>query len=100
MPLILKVMHTDTHPRLSDTTPYSVYADVNDAIFYEQPDGSTWARIYVQEPVKTANVPGFVECEKNVHVPYDAYLINETGRTISRFRGKPSSEPDRGPACD
>lgn len=99
MPLILKVMHTDVHPRLADTAPYSVYSDVNSAHFYEKPDGSTWARLYVQEPVKTANVPGFVECETSVHIPYDAFLINEAGRTMSRFRGTHTPESDKGPDC-
>lgn len=98
MAMFLKVMHDGADEFLaeadSDAT-YSLYGDVVECHFKRfPPEGDpshissikAEAFIRVREPVKTANVPGFVEVERHIVLDGDAFLMNEQGRTISKFK--------------
>lgn len=94
--MFLKVMHdaggSPEHP--GHEFPYSLYADVTECHFrrFEPKERIDHVReafgealVRVREPIKTADVAGFVENEKNIVLGGNAYLMNEQGRTISKF---------------
>lgn len=86
MTLILKV--TDAcGPSLSpDDAEYGLFADIVSIHFRRFEDGSgAEALCYCREPIKTAEVPGFCEVEKRIVFKNAAYVMNENGKTISRF---------------
>lgn len=89
MSLMLKVMHDD-HLNLPDDDarrPFGIFTDIVSAHFTHDADGVGHAKLWVREPIKTAQVPGFVEVEKNVVITGNAYLMNEQGKTVSAFCG-------------
>lgn len=97
MALILKVMHDGADEFLanesvpSDVT-FSIFADVTECHFKRNDPGNSQyagAHLRIRELVKTANVEGFVEVEKHIDLTGDAFLMNEQGRTISKFRLRP-----------
>jgi hypothetical protein len=93
--MFLKVMHDGADEFLatadSDAT-YSVYADVVSCDFKRYPadpakgEPMAEARLRIREPVKSASVEGFVEVEKCIILAGDAFLMNDQGRTISKFK--------------
>lgn len=94
MAMFLKVMHDGADEFLaqdsveSDAT-YSIFADVTECHFKRGgPGGAPYAgaHLRIREPVKTNNVAGFVEVEKHIDLGGDAFLMNEQGRTISKFK--------------
>lgn len=112
--MFLKVMHDGADEFLSQAqseATYSLYADVTSCDFKRYPIGNAptpghptaVAHIQCREPVKTAEVPGYAEIEKFIELTGDAFLMNDQGRTISKFIlhpfgviGKPSLEPISG----
>lgn len=87
--MFLKVMHDGADEFLatadSDAT-YSVFGDVMSCDFKRYPDGSAYALVQCREPIKTAEVPGYAEIQKHIDLTGDAFLMNEQGRTISKFK--------------
>lgn len=99
MAMFLKIMHHALTPaevvaNACEEPPYSIYADVVSCHFRrytKQPDDQSpagWgeAHVWLREPVKTAEVPGYCEVEKYIELTGDAFLMNEQGRTISSFK--------------
>lgn len=89
MTLILKIMHGwDLSPSDSDN-PHSVFGDITSCSFHRRDgaltDGGAYARIYQREPIKTAQVAGFSENERLIDLSGPAYLMNESGKTVSIF---------------
>lgn len=101
--MFLKVMHDGADEFLatadSDAT-FSVFGDVTSCDFKRHPDGSAYALLQCREPIKTAEVPGYAEIQKHIDLTGDAFLMNEQGRTISKFklRGVHASEPRSEPS--
>lgn len=82
--MYLKTMHGfDQNP--GDSNAHSVLADVTSCHFVHNDASESFARCYVREPVKTADVPGFVEHERFISLTGPAYLIGDNGKTVSRF---------------
>lgn len=102
MSLLLKVTERPEPSPVASDEEHGIYGDVVTCYFTRAPstpddaltsDSRIWigqARMYVREPIKTAQVPGFHECEKIVEFSGTAYLMNENGRTVSSFTAKPS----------
>jgi hypothetical protein len=92
MAMFLKVMHDhDNQGVLEDLAAYSMYAEITSCHFnryggIDRPIGVFGeAHVWVREPVKTAEVSGFCEVDKRIQLGGSAYLMNEQGRTISKF---------------
>lgn len=83
--LTLKVMHGLPCPDDDARHEHSLYAGLTAVSFYNQDDGSSYARVQWLDPVKTAEVPGYSEHEKIIQLSGNAYVMNEAGRTISAF---------------
>jgi hypothetical protein len=82
--MYLKTMHGfDQAP--GDGNEHSVLADVVSCHFIHNDASESFARCWVREPVKTADVSGFVECERYVSLSGPAYLVGDNGKTVSRF---------------
>lgn len=93
--MYLKVMHdgaSEIHALGDSDATYSIYADVTSCHFKRYPvdpakgQPMAEAHLFLREPVKTAEVPGFAEVEKHIVLDGDAFLMNEQGRTISKFK--------------
>lgn len=82
--MYLKTMH-HFEDAPGDANEHSVLADVVSCHFVHNDASESYARCYVREPVKTADVPGFVECERYISLSGPAYLISDNGKTVSRF---------------
>ncbi len=105
--MFLKVMHNGADEFLANATSeatYSLYSDVVSCHFLRYktptppPEGATqitfgMATIYCREPIKTADMPGYAEVQKNVELTGDAFLMNDQGRTISKFQIWPLGRP-------
>lgn len=90
--MFLKVMHDGADEFLATAqseATYSLFADVTSCDFKRQPDGSAVAHIQCREPIKTAEVPGYAEIQKFIDITGDAFLMNDQGRTISKFILRP-----------
>lgn len=85
MSLLLKIMSNENIPDNDSRKTFNLYADIVSAHFNRHEDGSATAHLWVREPVKTAEVPGFVEVEKYVDVTGNCYLMNDNGKTIATF---------------
>lgn len=69
--------------------PNSVYAGINSVdVVKKLDDGSIELRLWVEEPVKTANVPGFCENEKLVIFKGEAFLMSDRGSTIATYSSR------------
>lgn len=99
--MFLKTMHDGTgelHAVSQSEATYSIYDDLTSCHFKRQPDGSCWAHVWCREPVKTADVPGYAEVEKHIHLTGDAFVLNNQGRTIDRFILHPFGKQDGEPS--
>lgn len=94
MTFILKTQEYDSSPVASDN-PHCLYADITSVSFTRHGDGTATAHCYLREPVKTAQVPGFCEIEKIIGFTGTAFVMNETGKTISTFTARTSGDPER-----
>lgn len=91
MAMFLKIDHG-----LGDGT-YSIYAEIVSCHFNKQNPQEPMAHVWVREPVKTLEVPGYCEVEKHIVITGDAFLMNEQGRTISKFLLNVSADPKGNP---
>lgn len=89
--MFLKIVETEGSPIGSDNA-HSVWADIVSVHFERYEDGSgAQARCYVRDPIKTGQVPGFVEHERHLTFTGVAYLMNDDGKTISSFTAQTSA---------
>lgn len=91
MTFILKTTQHDgpTSPVGSDNE-HCLYADIVSISFRREEGGAATAHCYLREPVKTAEVPGFCEVEKFISFTGCAYVMNESGKTVSSFTARTS----------
>lgn len=101
--MFLKVMHDGADEFLATAdsdAAYSIYDDVVSCHFkrYPQVTEGTFgeAKIWVREPIKTATVAGYCEIKKNIVLTGDAFVMNEQGRTISKFLARGALGPKVG----
>jgi hypothetical protein len=94
MTFILKVTQTYDASPIGSDNPHSIYSDIVGVHFQRNDDGSAMAVCDVREPVKTAEVAGFVEVTKNICFSGWAYVMNEAGKTVSTFSARTSGDPD------
>lgn len=91
--LIVKIMAGDGLPDDDPRATHTCYGSVASATFNRREDGSCFARMYVRDEVKTAEVSGFSEHEVLADVPANAYVMNDRGKTVSSFCAN-SVEPE------
>lgn len=94
MTFILKTTQTYDASPVGADNPHSLYADIVGVHFQRHEDGSATAVCDVREPVKTAEVSGFVEVTKNICFSGWAYVMNEAGKTVSTFSARTSGDPE------
>lgn len=92
MSFILKTIEAGDHSPLGSDTPHCLYADIVSISFRREEGGAATAHVWVREPVKTAEVPGFCEVEKHICFTGAAYVMNEAGKTVSSFTAKTSGD--------
>jgi len=106
--MFLKVLDVRNGPHMENFAPYSIYADIVSCHFRhysareQGTSDSPWgeAHVWMREPIKTAEVLGYCEVEKYIVLDGDAFLMNEQGRTISKFTRPQRIDADHRPASD
>lgn len=91
MTFILKTVENAFSPVDSDNE-YGLYADIVSINFKRTAPGVAEAHCYCREPIKTAQVPGFCEIEKTIVFSGTAYVMNESGKTVSIFTSRSSGD--------
>lgn len=93
MTFILKTTeHAGPSSPIGSDNEHCLYADIVSISFRREEGGTATARCYLREPVKTAEVPGFCEVEKQISFTGTAYVMNENGKTISMFTASVSGD--------
>jgi hypothetical protein len=94
MTFILKTTeHAGASSPVGSDNEHCLYADIVSISFRREVGGAATAHCYLREPVKTADVPGFVEVEKYISFTGCAYVMNENGKTVSMFTANASGSP-------
>ena len=94
MTFILKTTQTYAASPVGADNEHCLYADIVSVSFKRNEDGSAIAHCSVREPIKTAEVPGFVEVTKYICFTGWAWVMNEAGKTVSTFSARTSGDPD------
>jgi hypothetical protein len=95
MTFILKTTeHAGPTSPVSSDNEHRLYADIVSISFRREEGGAATAHCYLREPVKTAEVPGFCEVEKFISFTGTAYVMNESGKTVSTFTARTSGDPN------
>lgn len=94
MTFILKTTQTYAASPMGADNEHSLFADIVSVSFKRNEDGSATAHCAVREPIKTAEVPGFVEVTKYICFSGWAWVMNEAGKTVSTFSARTSGDPE------
>lgn len=93
MTFILKTTESYESSPVGADNPHCLYADIVSIGFRREEGGVATAVCQVREPIKTAEVPGYVEITKNICFSGYAYVMNESGKTVSTFSARTSGDP-------
>lgn len=95
MAFILKTTESVQGSPVAADNEHALHADIVSVHFRREEGGVATAHCYVREPVKTAEVPGYCEVEKFFTFSGVAYVMNESGKTVSSFTARTSGDPLR-----